>query len=247
MSGQAHFMRMPSAVSRRERLARFGSTALLLLLSSGTVVSADGGVEPSIVLVPMEARPGATVHVIGSDFAPFVDVELSLRSGSRSQVLGAVASDADGQFSRRVVLPLDLSPDPKVVQATSEDGAVAESPLRLVPDAAAGASTGEGPQRLDDRLPTVLVFGVLSAILVLSLVVVWGLYHGAAVRLHRARVELGVSRSLDPLFVQPRRRRRGSPAFEPVSLERVGGASREATPPPASGAASGSKPDGPSA
>jgi hypothetical protein len=193
---------------------------LVAAAAVGAPVAAHDGMPATVVVVPVEPAPGARVDVLGADFMPEVEVDVSVRTAAGSVPLLVARADAMGHFQRSTRLPLDLAAGSYAIVARATDGTQVERAMRIVdavtPPAPAGPGLGSDP-----RLGVVLAFGAGATVLVLGLLIAWGVYHGAAARLSRARGALRIARSRDPNFARRRRGFRASDEPEPMALDRA--------------------------
>lgn len=166
-----------------------GLIVVALLTAGPTAALAHDGASPTLIVIPEQPAPGDTVEILAAD------LRLS------------VLVDPLGHAQRRVSIPPSLVEGSYQLAAGAADGTEVRRELRRLLDGPAPAT--EGGTQLDPRLNILFAFGAGAAILVLALVIVWSLYHGAAARIHRHRVERRLDRSPDPLFAKPSRRRFG--------------------------------------
>lgn len=148
--------------------------AILALTLAGSVGAHEGGTV-GIDVVGDRVPPGATVSLVGEDWAPREPLRIELVASGRSFDLGIVLAGSDGHFLTTMMIPAEAPAGPAFIDARSERGVIeraifaidpaAPRPAVLPMGAAAPVAGGDGV----DPVPFVAVGLAVAGLSVLLL------------------------------------------------------------------------------
>lgn len=97
----------------------------------------------ALKLSTKQSSAGATITVLGSEFAKNSSVRLELRGVLATQVFGRVATGQNGTFQHVVTIPAGTKPGQySIVAVAPDDDVAAEATLMIIEAAAASGSAG---------------------------------------------------------------------------------------------------------
>ncbi len=126
------------------RRSLLGAIALGLLLSIGadlTVMAHEGGGEETLAVEPSSMTAGDSVVLAGSGLEPDSDRVLVLAGGRLTVEFGTVKTDAEGMFSKELIIPNHLPSGNYELQAIGDETLTV--PLAIT--AAAGGAEASPP------------------------------------------------------------------------------------------------------
>lgn len=161
------------------KAASFTSIIVLALsfVTAGAVMGHEGEGEAKIVVEPASVTAGETVILAGSGLEPDNDRVLVLAGGDLVVEFGTVRTDAEGMFSKELVIPRHLPAGNYELRAIGDE--TLTTPLSVT--AAGGAEFTPGPNDAKgtvvarDRSPIemTLILGFVAVATILGSLLVW--------------------------------------------------------------------------
>lgn len=127
---------------------KFRSKQLSILLLAIAVLPFRGAFAHgtgAIKLSTKQSSAGATVTVLGSEFAKNSSVRLELRGVLATQVFGRVATGPNGSFQQVVTIPAATKTGQYSIVAVAPDGDVVADATLMIADAASVSSATSAP------------------------------------------------------------------------------------------------------
>lgn len=162
------------------RAASFTFIIVLVLSSvtAGAVMGHEGDGEAKIEVEPTSVTAGETVVLAGSGLEPDNDRVLVLAGGDLVVEFGTIRTDAEGMFSKELVIPSHLPSGTYELRAIGDETVTA---TLSVTAAAGGAELTPGPNDANgtvvtrDRSPieTTLIFAFVAVATILGSLLVW--------------------------------------------------------------------------
>jgi hypothetical protein len=137
---------MPRCLVPRPIIIATMIAALFIVSLPLSAYAHDG--PPRLELGTDRTNPGAMIEVRGINLAPEELIMIVLVHNEFETQLGQVMSDAEGDFSQMVALPIDLTEGDYTVRAVSPDQAPVSTSLKLE-----GAAMVEGGETRDESEP----------------------------------------------------------------------------------------------